>query len=46
MATVTRIGFGQMGRPITTGLPAAGQPIGCMEIASVAEFARPTGGGQ
>jgi 3-hydroxyisobutyrate dehydrogenase-like beta-hydroxyacid dehydrogenase len=44
MATVTWIGFGQMGRPMVTDLRAAGPTVRGMDLASDAEFAQLMGG--
>jgi 3-hydroxyisobutyrate dehydrogenase len=44
MATVTWIGFGQMGRAMVTDLLAAGHTVRGMEISSDAELAQLVGG--
>jgi 3-hydroxyisobutyrate dehydrogenase-like beta-hydroxyacid dehydrogenase len=46
MATVTWIGFGQMGRPMVTDLRAAGHTGRGMEISSDAELDQLVGGGR
>ena len=44
MATVTWIGFGQMGRPMGTDLRAAGPTVRGRDLASDADFAQLVGG--